>query len=80
MHERYQIECVLETKGSPEDLRQALLEFGENINISPSKEIENSNRKLYVININTTNPTFIFDICGEFGKIKCIKIKDQIRD
>jgi len=71
-------------------IRNSLVEFGENLEITPlapenvcvcagapggvsdtGKPVSGNGLK---IKIETHDPTIIFDICAEFGKLKSVKI------
>lgn len=60
---------------SQQEICNCLLEFGEDL------EMEDTHQGIsgqdYKISLVTENPTMIFDICGQFGKIKSIRINEE---
>jgi len=59
---------------SEEAIRNSLVEFGEGLEILALKKAEDSRVQDYNIIIRTEDPTIIFDLCAEFGRIKSVKI------
>ncbi len=59
-----------------EAVKSSLAEFGEQLDIS---EIEDSAQKgkNFKININTEDPTIVFDVCSQFGRIRSVKAEDE---
>lgn len=58
-----------------EAIKASLAEFGEKLDISevvdPSQKGKN-----FRININTEDPTIIFDVCSQFGRIRSVKVSE----
>ena len=76
---KYLLEFVITTYDITEEaIKNSLTEFGECLEINNCQEQE-TRGKDYKININTEDPTVIFDICSQFGRIKTIKINEQGR-
>jgi dihydroxyacetone kinase-like predicted kinase len=76
---KYLLEFVITTYDITEEaIKNSLTEFGEGLEIHNCQEQE-TRGKDYKININTEDPTAIFDICSQFGRIKTIKINEQGR-
>jgi len=66
---------ILTTMGASEKaIRSSLVEFGENLEILALGRNEGSRVQDYNIIITTEDPTIIFDLCAEFGRIKSVKI------
>jgi hypothetical protein len=72
---KYNLEFILSAVGtSIDEIRRALVEFGEELEISQPQQEESGRR--YLVRVIAQDPTIIFDICGQFGKIQSVKVKD----
>ena len=58
---------------SLESLRNSLGEFGEDLEIFQLAQ-DNPQAKDFKVRISTEDPTFIFDACAQFGRLKSVKI------
>jgi len=66
---------ILTTMGASEQaIRNSLDDFGENLEILTLSKSEGSRVQDFNISITTDDPTIIFDLCAEFGRIKSVKI------
>jgi dihydroxyacetone kinase-like predicted kinase len=73
MH-KYLLEFIITTYNiSEEAIKNSLTEFGESLEIHNCQPSQGKGRD-FKIHINTEDPTVIFDICSQFGRIKSIKI------
>jgi hypothetical protein len=73
---KYRLEFVFSTQTYYlEDLKNALLEFGEHLEIFPLPESYGKGKD-FKIRILAQDPTLIFDACSPFGKLKSVKIKE----
>jgi dihydroxyacetone kinase-like predicted kinase len=74
--QKYQLEFILHAQNSSlEAVKNSLSEFGDALEISELLLENNAKGKDFKININTEDPTVIFDICGQFGRIRSVKVK-----
>ena len=74
---KYQLEFILNTYDAKDSvIRNSLVEFGDNLEIC---EVNDGciSRKDFKISITTQEPTIIFDVCSEFGRIKSIRINES---
>jgi hypothetical protein len=72
---KYNLEFILSAVGtSIDEIRRALVEFGEELEISQPQQEESGRR--YLVRVIAQDPTIIFDICGQFGKIQSVNVKD----
>lgn len=77
--QEYQLEFILHTQDSTlETVKNALSEFGEGLEISEVLPENATKGKDFKININSQDPTVIFDICAQFGRIRTIRV-DEIK-
>jgi dihydroxyacetone kinase-like predicted kinase len=78
--QKYLLEFVLHTQNSSlKTIKSSLAEFGEDLQIIdflPDNQDVNVKGKNFKININTEEPTTIFDICSQFGRIRTIKVNE----
>lgn len=70
---KYALEFILHAKdSSPKIIKNALAEFGSELIIMDcQKDIENCN---YKVNMVTEDPTLVFDLCSQFGRIRSVKV------
>jgi len=73
--QKYHLEFILYIQdASEETISQAISELGEALEISDCRD-DLAKGKNLKINIQTEDPTVIFDTCAQFGRIKSVKIK-----
>lgn len=66
---KFRLEFILHTpSASLKAVKNSLAEFGEGLEIT---DIQDKNFK---VNINTEDPTVVFDVCAQFGRIKSVKV------
>jgi len=59
-----------------EAVKTSLAEFGELLEISENKD-SSERGKNFKVNINTEDPTIVFDVCSQFGRIRSVKIEEE---
>lgn len=62
---------------SSEALKNSILEFGEDLEITQMPQDNDVKDKDFRIRIHTEDPTVIFDTCAQFGRLKSIKIDEK---
>jgi dihydroxyacetone kinase-like predicted kinase len=75
---KYRLEFILHTYDtSLEAVKNSLVEFGNGLEISnsPGGAEKGDN---FLICLNTEDPTLVFDICSQFGRIRSVKINDGV--
>jgi dihydroxyacetone kinase-like predicted kinase len=76
MH-RYYLEFILNTYNAQlEIIKNSLVDFGDNLEISQLPKDNKEKGENFKINIHTEDPTIIFDACAQFGKLKSVKISE----
>jgi dihydroxyacetone kinase-like predicted kinase len=71
---KYCLEFILNTyNASAEMIKNSLSEFGEGLRVAVCQDNSSGGEDLK-ISMNTEDPTVIFDLCAQFGRIKAIKI------
>ncbi|MFA5287300.1 MAG: hypothetical protein WC394_03395 [Candidatus Omnitrophota bacterium] len=75
--QRYKLEFILHTYDTTiETIKNSLVEFGESLEVSDSSGSEGKGDN-FQISLNTEDPTLVFDICSQFGRIRSVKINDE---
>jgi dihydroxyacetone kinase-like predicted kinase len=76
----YHLEFILNTEvSSLVKIKNSLAEFGNNLKVLEMPQIEGEKGENFQIQIYTQDPTIIFDLCAQFGRIKSIRIKEEGR-
>lgn len=79
MMQKYRLEFILYVhKPCLEAIKNSLSEFAEALEIADFCQGSDTMGKNFKININTEEPTAVFDVCSQFGRIKTIKV-DEIK-
>lgn len=57
-------------------VKSSLAEFGEILEIA---EIGDASQrgKNFKVNIKTEDPTIVFDVCSQFGRIRSVKVEEE---
>jgi dihydroxyacetone kinase-like predicted kinase len=78
--QKYCLKFILHIQNaSPQAIKNSLSEFGEVLEITAlCQDKAGSKGEDLEININTEDPTAIFDICSQFGRIRTVKV-DEIK-
>ena len=75
--QKYRLEFILHTYDtSIEAIKNSLVEFGSSLEIYESvKSTEKGND--FQVSLNTDDPTLVFDICSQFGRIRSVKVNEE---
>lgn len=72
------MEFILHSYGaSIQALTNSLTEFAEDIRIAPIEPGVADNGNDFLVNLRAQDPTSIFDICSQFGRIRRAKIEEK---
>jgi len=73
---KYTLEFILHAKdSSPKVIKSALAEFGSDLVVSDcQKQQESCN---YKVNMVTEDPTLVFDLCSQLGRIRSVKVHES---
>lgn len=73
---RYVLEFILHAKeSSPKIIKNALAEFGSDLIVTDcQEETESCN---YNVNMVTEDPTLVFDLCSQLGRIRSVKVHES---
>ncbi len=75
---RYSLEFILSThETTPDAIKKSLLEFGENLEVFSVPQNDAERGSHFKVQILTRDPTAVFDICAQFGRLKSIRIDEQ---
>ncbi|MFA5096417.1 MAG: hypothetical protein WC478_03645 [Candidatus Omnitrophota bacterium] len=58
-----------------EAVKSSLAEFGEKLIIAEVAGHAEKGKN-FKVNINTEDPTIVFDVCSQFGRIRSVKVED----
>lgn len=73
---KYRLEFILNTHNTSLDyIKNSLIELGEGLELSCLPGEENKPYDLEV-RLVTLEPTVIFDVCSQFGRIKSVKVEE----
>lgn len=74
---KFFLEFIITTYNASKDsIKNSLREFGEELEIQDCSGSDASGRD-FKINLNTEDPTVIFDVCSQFGRIKSVKVNEE---
>jgi len=74
---KYSLEFILNTFNTPQDsVKASLAEFVEDLQVIPAGEAAEGG-KIFKVNLTVEDPTLVFDICAQFGRIKSVKIDEK---
>ena len=74
--QRYKLDFVLSCyQSSLEKVRLSLSEFAEEIKITESAS-QKTKAKDFLVSLITEEPTLIFDLCSQLGRIRSVKIDE----
>jgi len=72
----YTLEFILHTKNSSVKIvKSSLAEFGNGLVVSQCQE--EGERCNYKVNMTTEDPTLVFDLCSQLGRIRSIKVHES---
>jgi len=75
--QKFALEFILHVQNnSAQSLKSAFSEFGENLEIVDSSEGLDFKGRDFKISIITEDPTVIFDICSQLGRIRSMKVDE----
>ena len=73
----FKLEFILHTfDASAKTIKSSLAEFGEGLEIADCCQEPGARGKDFLISIRTQEPTSIFDVCAQFGRIKSAKVEE----
>jgi len=72
--EKFTIEFILHAYNTTiEQIKSSLAEFGDCLEVVDCKNSQEKGCN-FKINISTEDPTLIFDVCSQFGRIRSVKV------
>lgn len=74
---KYSLEFILHSKSSsPKAIKSSLAEFGNELVVSnASTQNESCDYKVSMI---TEDPTLVFDLCSQIGRIRSVKVQENV--
>ena len=77
MH-KYHLEFTLHAGDTHlKTLKDSLAQLGEDLEITPVEQDSLPKQKDFKIQMYTEDPTLVFDACGQFGRIKSVKVSED---
>jgi dihydroxyacetone kinase-like predicted kinase len=78
MSTKFVLEFVLHAKdSSPKIIKSALAEFGSDLVVGDcQKQGESCN---YKVSMTTEDPTLVFDLCSQLGRIRSVKVHESCK-
>ncbi|MBP7215962.1 MAG: hypothetical protein KBA46_01630 [Candidatus Omnitrophica bacterium] len=74
----YRLSFVLSAPHATErEIKASIAEFTSDLVVMPDASATGPERQ-YTLQMNVEDPTLIFDTCGQFGKIKSVKV-DEVK-
>lgn len=74
---KYTLEFILHSRdSSPKMIKSSLAEFGNELVVSPDSAKQESCD--YKINMITEDPTLVFDLCSQLGRIRSVKVHEGL--
>ncbi|MFH0855364.1 MAG: hypothetical protein V1869_02440 [Candidatus Omnitrophota bacterium] len=74
---KFKLDFILHTYNTTlEALKTALAEFGEKLDVVDMADVSQKGKN-FKINIHTEDPTIVFDVCSQFGRIRSVKVEDE---
>jgi dihydroxyacetone kinase-like predicted kinase len=73
---KYSLEFILHAKdSSPKAIKCALAEFGVGLEVRECQEQDESCN--YQVSMITEDPTLVFDLCSQLGRIRSVKVHES---
>ena len=73
---KYALELILHAKdSSPKIIKSSLAEFGNDLVVSFAQDNKESCN--YKVNMITEDPTLVFDLCSQLGRIRSVKVGES---
>jgi hypothetical protein len=74
----FHLDFMLTTYDSTlKQINDALSGYGEGIDVCASGSPDTAQGHVFKIRLNTKDPTLIFDICSQFGRITSARINEE---
>jgi dihydroxyacetone kinase-like predicted kinase len=75
---KYVLEFILHAKDcSPKIIKSSLTEFGDDLTVNEASEDKESCN--YAISMVTEDPTLVFDLCSQLGRIRSVKVQESYK-
>lgn len=74
---KYTLEFILHAKdSSPKTIKSSLAEFGDDLVINLCQDTEEDCN--YKVSMVTEDPTLVFDLCSQLGRIRSVKVHESM--
>ncbi len=78
MH-NYRLEFILNTYAAEKEIRAALAHYGDGLEMFSLPPANHERGNHFKVQMVTPDPTLIFDMCAQYGRIKSVKVEEQGR-
>jgi len=76
--QKFSLEFILNASNTSADLiMRSLMQAGEEIKVLRVPGQKGEEPESFQVRVSTADPTLIFDICSQFGRISSIKIDER---
>lgn len=77
--QKYKLDFILHAYNtSLQAIKNSLAEFGDSLEISESSDPGEKGNN-FKVSISTEDPTLVFDVCSQFGRIRSVKINEEAK-
>lgn len=74
---KYKLEFILHAYNTTSgEVKNSLAEFGSNLEVLEMPDSATRGRD-FKVNLNTEDPTVVFDVCAQFGRIRSVKVEEE---
>lgn len=78
LENNFRLEFILHAHDtSIQDIRNSLVEFAQDIQICDMSPDVSGEGKDFKLSMSVQDPTMIFDLCGQFGRIRSVKVEEK---
>ncbi len=78
--QKFTLEFILNASNTSADLiMRSLMQAGEEAKVLRDSGQMGQESENFQVRVSTGNPTLIFDICSQFGRISSIKIDEKVK-
>jgi len=77
VNQMFQLDFVLSAyEGGAQGIKAALAEFADEVTIEELPQEEGSRARELRLRLRAAEPEQVFDLCGQFGRIKSVKVAE----
>ncbi len=74
---KYKLEFILHAYNTTlVEIKNSLAEFGSSLEVLQMPDSSGKGRD-FKVNLNTEDPTLVFDACAQFGRIRSVRVEEE---